>query len=217
VEKFWCGIEEKFFRKGPCLYQRGGTTKENKTCPECAYYIQVISPPKKSEPPKRPPRKSKKEIPEVREHASTPFSSDQKVELPMDEKGRKMLLKAFKTFPKILAMINGKDTIVLKVKPGIAFPGNVQELLTAAINLGDTHEAAKLIRHISERNEPLSRQNMWLQAKILEEGKVKERRGPTQKQGFSDLLIWIHYKLLVMKKGTPVSPALRAPGEEHGR
>jgi hypothetical protein len=44
MELFRCEIEEKQFLKGPCLYQKGGTQRNNRTCPECDYYTTVISP-----------------------------------------------------------------------------------------------------------------------------------------------------------------------------
>jgi len=49
LENFWCEIEEKAFLKGPCLHEKGGTQKGNKTCQECTYWKNILFPPKKLE------------------------------------------------------------------------------------------------------------------------------------------------------------------------
>jgi len=44
TKNFWCLMEEKILLKGPCLYEKGGALKGNKTCPGCSYYQDILLP-----------------------------------------------------------------------------------------------------------------------------------------------------------------------------
>lgn len=61
---FLCEIERKRFEKGPCLYEKRGTTEGNRTCPECSYFKTHL--PAKTEPTgpvNKSPEKNCKKVP----------------------------------------------------------------------------------------------------------------------------------------------------------
>lgn len=67
MEHFSCAIQEgKRFEKGPCLYEKRGTTEGNPTCPQCNYYRTHLTPAKTETPrpsDKSPERKCEKRNP----------------------------------------------------------------------------------------------------------------------------------------------------------
>jgi hypothetical protein len=70
--------------------------------------------------------------------------------------------------------------------------------LTLAILSGNENEITAFLRNPEAR----TTENMNLLADWIL-GKIKKTRGPKQRQGFSDLLIWTRYKALCSQGGNP--------------